>query len=130
MNQKIGAILGVFIVCFAMYLSAAAAGITMMGYLDSVSLFFVVGVAYFGMVASYGTFIPDLKGLKLMNKLFIPTGWLGFMIGAVMILYSMGAGESENMDAKIGLSIAIALITVLYSILLRIVFTIIISSKE
>ena len=130
MNKIIGAALAILFVGFAMYLSAAGAGVTIKGYIDIISFFLVFGVSYFGMVAAYGTFIPDMKGIKLMNELFMPAGWLGFMIGAVMMLYGMGGGDSENMAAKIGLSIAVALMTVLYSILFRIVFTIIIASKE
>ena len=77
MNKIIGAALAILFVGFAMYLSAEAAGVTIKGYIDIISFFLVFGVSYFGMVAAYGTFIPDMKGLKLMNKLFtarvIPT---------------------------------------------------------
>tara|TARA_Y100001968_G_scaffold291382_1_gene295743 strand:- start:2774 stop:3163 length:390 start_codon:yes stop_codon:yes gene_type:complete len=129
MIKKIGVLLVCFFVYAAMYLSAIGAGQTIMGFFDTVSLLIVFGIAYCGMLAAYGTIIPDLKGLKLMNKLFMPAGWLGFMIGFVMMLYSMGS-NSDNMSANIGLSVAVALIAVLYSILLKIVFTIIIASKE
>ena len=130
MIRSIGIFLGVFCVGFAMFLASSAARTTIMGYIDTVSLLIVFGTAYFGMVAAYGTFKPDLKGLKLMNKLVVPAGWLGFTIGAVMMLYGSGVGDGENMAARLGLSAAIALLTVLYGILFRIILTIIIASKE
>ena len=114
---------------FAMYLSAVGAGITPMGYVDTVSLFLVLGISYFGTVAAHGKFVLDLKGLKFMNELFIPSGFLGMLIGLVMMLYGTGS-NADDMAARLGLSLAVALITVLYAFLFRIIFSIIIESKE
>jgi len=129
MNKMIGLIIGVFVVFCAMFLASAAVERTVVNYFDTVSFLFVIGVAYGGMVAAYGTFSPNLKGLQLMNKLFLPVGWLGFLIGMVMMLFGLD-NCGDDCIYKFGLSLAVALITVLYAILFRIVFTIIIASKE
>ena len=58
--------------------------------------------------------------MNVMKKLgeYTPAfGMVGTLVGLVMMLYGMGAGESENMAAKLGLSMAVALITTLYGAL-------------
>ena len=134
MNKIIGVIIGAFVVYFAMFLSATGAGVTMMGYLDTVSFLFVFGVTYGGMVAAYGTFVPDLKGFELMNKLIVPAGWLGTIIGWIMMFYGVGEAALEyNSDEwyrMFSLSMAVSIITLLYAFLLKVVFTIIIASKK
>ena len=57
---------------------------------------------------------------NVMKKLgeYTPAfGMVGTLVGLVMMLYGMGAGESENMAASLGLSMAVALITTLYGAL-------------
>ena len=130
MIHLIGVAIATLFTCFAMYLSADDAGVTMMGYIDTVSLFIVLGVPYGCALAAYGNLVPDLKGLKLMNKLFMLVGWLGTIIGWIMMMYGMSSGESENMIAKLGSSIPISIITLFYAFLLKVVFTTLIASKE
>ena len=80
MNKIIGVLISVFVVFYAMFLASDVVGRTVVNYFDKVSFLFVIGVTYGAMVSAYGTFMPDLKGLQLMNKLFLPVGWLGFLI--------------------------------------------------
>ena len=65
-----------------------------------------------------------------MNKLFMPAAWLGTIIGWIMMLYGMGSGEPENMYAKFGLSMAVSIITLLYGLMLKVIFTTLIASKK
>ena len=61
--------------------------------------------------------IREMVKANVMKKLgeYSPAfGMVGTLIGLVMMLYGMGAGESENMAAQLGLSMAVALITTLY----------------
>tara|TARA_B000000557_G_scaffold72059_1_gene57049 strand:+ start:1398 stop:1793 length:396 start_codon:yes stop_codon:yes gene_type:complete len=120
---------GVFLY-FTMYVCAAAAGITIMGYVDTIGFLFVIGISYFGTVAAHGKFSLDINGLKFMNKLIVPCGFLGALTGMIMLLYSLGGYDSENMLSKLGLSLAVTLITIFYSIIFRIILSIVIESKE
>ena len=130
MINIIGAFIAVLFTYFAMYLSAAGAGVRFMGYVDIVSLFICLGIPYGCALAAFGKVIPDLNGMELMNKLFMPVAWLGTVIGWVMMLYGMGNGETENMVAKFGLSMAVAIITLLYGLMLKVIFTTLIASKK
>ena len=130
MINIIGAFIAVLFTYFAMYLSAAGAGVAFMGYIDIVSLFICLGIPYGCALAAFGKVIPDLNGMELMNKLFMPVAWLGTVIGWVMMLYGMGNGETENMVAKFGLSMAVAIITLLYGLMLKVIFTTLIASKK
>jgi len=205
LGTLVGLVVGTLLIGMGMYLSASAAGISMMGYLDVVSLLIVLGgsisataIAFklsdvLSIFKSLGRLFKDdnftlgnvvddvvelaeanrkgqlegqlegkpssmpfrmhmvksgiqmiVDGSKLedieeimenqekyrsaremvkanvMKKLgeYSPAfGMVGTLIGLVMMLYGMGAGESENMAAKLGLSMAVALITTLYGAL-------------
>mgnify|MGYP001499953072 FL=1 len=96
-------------------------------------MFFICfGIPYGCALAAYGKAIPDLKGMELMNKLFMPVAWLGTLIGWVMMLYSMsmGTSEIENMYARLSLYTAITIITLLYGLILKVIFTTLIASKK
>ena len=114
---------------FGMYLSAAGTRGPMMGYVDTVSFFIVLGISYFGTVAAHGKFLLDLKGLKFINKLLIPCAFLGVFMNLVMMLYATG-GPEENMASRLGLSLAVASLSLLYACIFKIIFSIIIESKE
>tara|TARA_Y100000589_G_scaffold309416_1_gene326908 strand:- start:106 stop:909 length:804 start_codon:yes stop_codon:yes gene_type:complete len=65
-------------------------------------------------------YVREDINMGVMKKLgeYTPAfGMVGTLIGLVMMLYGMGAGESENMAAQLGLSMAVALITTLYGAL-------------
>ena len=132
MIKIIGALIAVLFTYFAMYLSAAGAGVAIMGFVDIVSLLICLGIPYGCALAAFGKVIPDSNGMEFMNKLFMPVAWLGTVIGWVMMLYSygMGAGETENMAAKFGLSMAVSIITLLYGLMLKVIFTTLIASKK
>ena len=59
----IGVFLGLFFTYTAMYLSALAAGQTMMGYFDIICLWLSLGIPYGCALAAYGKFLPDLEGI-------------------------------------------------------------------
>ena len=82
----------------------------MRSYIDIISLFISLGVPYGCTLAAYGKFLPDLKGMKLMNKLFIPVAFLGMMIGWVMMLLGVPSGETENMLYKFSVSIGYSIL--------------------
>tara|TARA_B100000212_G_C26962341_1_gene359009 strand:- start:28 stop:426 length:399 start_codon:yes stop_codon:yes gene_type:complete len=132
MIRILGAFLAVLFTVCAMYLSAIGAGMTFRGFFDLISFFICFGIPYGCALAAYGKAIPDLKGMELMNKLFMPVAWLGTLIGWVMMLYSMsmGTGEIENMYAKLSLYTAITTITLLYGLILKVIFTTLIASKK
>jgi len=133
MVKIIGVLIAVFFTCFAMHLSAAASGFTFNGYFDSVSIFICFGIPYGCALAAYGKVLPDLDGMELMNKLFMPVAWLGTLIGWVMILYGLGvdgAIEDENLIRILTFSTAISIIPVLYGLMLKVIFTTLIASKK
>ena len=133
MVKIIGAFIAVLFTYFAMYLSAAAAGYTFKGYFDLVSFFICFGIPYGCALAAYGKAIPDLDGMELMNKLFMPVAWLGTLIGWVMMLYGLradGVIENENFIGLLAFSTAVSVITVLYGLMLKVIFTTLIASKK
>ena len=132
MIRILGAFLAVLFTVCAMYLSAIGAGMTFRGFFDLISFFICFGIPYGCALAAYGKAIPDLKGMELMNKLFMPVAWLGTLIGWVMMLYSMsvGTGEIENMYSRLSLYTAVTTITLLYGLILKVIFTTLIASKK
>ena len=132
MISILGAFLAVLFTVCAMYLSAIGAGMTFRGFFDLISFFICFGIPYGCALAAYGKAIPDLKGMELMNKLFMPVAWLGTLIGWVMMLYSMsvGTGEIENMYSRLSLYTAVTTITLLYGLILKVIFTTLIASKK
>ena len=130
MVRIFGFFIALFFTVAAMYLSSLGAGYTFKGYVDTVSFLICFGVPYGCALAAYGKAIPDLDGMKLMNKLFMPVAWMGTLIGWIMMLYGMVNGETENMYAKFGLSMGVSIITLLYGLMLKVIFTTLIESKN
>ena len=133
MFRIFGFFIALFFTVAAMYLSSLGAGYTFKGYVDTVSFLICFGVPYGCALAAYGNAIPDLDGMKLMNKLYMPVAWMGTLIGWVMILYSMGIDgviERENFVGLLSLSTAVSVITVLYVLILKVIFTTLIASKK
>ena len=126
----IGVFLGLFFIGFAMYLCSLGAGQPMRSYIDIISIFISLGVPYGCVLAAYGKFLPDLKGMKLMNKLFIPVAFLGMMIGWVMMLLGVPSSETENMLYKFSVSIGYSILPILYGLILKVIFTTLIASKK
>ena len=52
--------------------------------------------------------------MKKMGEYTPAFGMVGTLVGLVMMLYGMAKGESENMAAELGKSMAVALITTFY----------------
>jgi len=126
----IGVFLGLLFTYIAMYLSSLGAGQTLMGYVDLMCFLISFGVPYGCTLAAFGKPIPDLNGMKLMNKLFMPVSWAGTLIGWVMLFYATGVGEYETMFRKFGPYIGITLLTLLYGLIFKVIFTSLIASKK
>ena len=126
----IGVFLGLLFTYIAMYLSSLGAGQTLMGYVDLMCFLISFGVPYGCTLAAFGKLIPDLNGMKLMNKLFMPVSWAGTLIGWVMLFYATGVGEYETMFRKFGPYIGITLLTLLYGLIFKVIFTSLIASKK
>ena len=129
MINIIGAFIAVLFTYFAMYLSAAGAGVTFMGYVDTVSLLLCIGIPYGCALAAFGKIIPDLDGMQLMNKLFLPVGWFGTIIGWVMMLFGMSTIK-ENLLEMFSLSMAVSITTLLYALALKVIFITILATKK
>tara|TARA_A100001011_G_C14215769_1_gene801973 strand:+ start:738 stop:1139 length:402 start_codon:yes stop_codon:yes gene_type:complete len=133
MVKIIGAFIAVFFTYVALYLSSVAAGYTFNAYLDPISFFICFGIPYGCALAAYGKVLPDLDGMELMNKLFMPVAWLGTLIGWVVMLYNLGTDgliENENFIRLLSFSTAISVITLLYGLILKVIFTTLIASKK
>ena len=129
----------VFMIGSAMYLAASAGGLSMGLYWDAVSAIFVLVPTFCLSVASYSfgdllngfsnTFsdVKDKKLIKNSISLFeemkntcIMFGWIGTLIGWIVMSFSLGSGEGSmpnNILAKFGLSFGVSIITLLYGYL-------------
>ena len=107
-------LLGYLPIGLAMYLSAAGAGISMMGYWDTVSFIIVPFAPYCIAAGVTKKFSLDEDGLKLFGDLCVGFAIVGTLIGFIMMFYGLSAVPSENFTATLFLSLAIALMTMLY----------------
>ena len=130
MINLIGVLIAIFISYLAMYLSALATGSTTLAYVDLVSFLLCFGIPYGCSLAAFGKLVPNLDGMKLMNKLFMPAAWLGAIIGWVMMLRGIGGDVGEDFVARFSLSMAVSILTLLYGIMLKVIFTTLIASKK
>lgn len=100
---------------YVMFLCAANGGFSIMGYVDLVSFIVVPLVPYGISVGVTKKINLDEDGLNLFGDLCIGCALIGTTIGAIAMLNGMVASEiSDNMVVKLSLSIAIALLTMLY----------------
>ena len=129
----------VFMIGSAMYLAASASGLSVSLYWDAVSAIFVLVPTFCLSVASYSigdllngfsNGFSDVKDKKLiknsislfeeMKNTCIMFGWIGTLIGWIIMSFSVGTGDgsmSDNTWARFGLSFGVSIITLLYGYL-------------
>ena len=128
-TRLISGVLAIFLLYMSTLLAGMSYGLSNINFWNLES-FIVVGViSYFCVVASTGQFCLDLNGLKLMEKIIMPVAWIGFLIGFIMILLGSDY-DSEYFMPRFTQSLSIALITVFYGLIIKLILTIIINSKS
>ena len=128
-TRLISSVLAIFLLYMSTLLAGMSYGLSNINFWNLES-FIVVGViSYFCTVAATGQFRLDLNGLKLMEKIIMPVAWLGFLIGFIMILLGSDY-NSEYFMPRFTQSLSIALITVFYGLIIKLILTIIINSKS
>ena len=100
-----------------MYIISSAGGFSMMLYLDFVSLLVTVGTSYLLVAAGTSSlnFFSNDEHMELWGNLCLKMGYISFVFGVVGLLASWD-GVSI---ALFGTSLAIAAITVLYSLIFK-----------
>ena len=127
-TRLISGVLAIFLLYMSTLLAGMSYGLSNINFWNLES-FIVVGViSYFCTVAATGQFRLDLNGLKLMEKIIMPVAWLGFLIGFIMILLGSDY-DSEYFMPRFTQSLSIALITIFYGLIIKLILTIIINSK-
>ena len=128
-TRLISSVLAIFLLYMSTLLAGMSYGLSNINFWNLES-FIVVGViSYFCAVAATGQFRLDLNGLKVMEKIIMPVAWLGFLIGFIMILLGSDY-DSEYFMPRFTQSLSIALITVFYGLIIKLILTIIINSKS
>ena len=128
-TRLISSVLAIFLLYMSTLLAGMSYGLSNINFWNLES-FIVVGViSYFCAVAATGQFRLDLNGLKVMEKIIMPVAWLGFLIGFIMILLGSDY-NSEYFMPRFTQSLSIALITVFYGLIIKLILTIIINSKS
>tara|TARA_B100001250_G_C19593752_1_gene697494 strand:- start:346 stop:744 length:399 start_codon:yes stop_codon:yes gene_type:complete len=128
-TRLISGVLAIFLLYMSTLLAGMSYGLSNINFWNLES-FIVVGViSYFCVVAATGQFRLDLNGLKLMEKIIMPVAWIGFLIGFIMILLGSDY-DSEYFMPRFAQSLSIALITIFYGLIIKLILTIIINSKS
>ena len=108
---------------FPTTLAASGAGLSAYALWDLVSLMVTVGGSFFLVATASGTlsFYKDDKYLEMWGDLCLKMGYIGFFLGAIFMLGGMSLPPEAGVDpyAKLGGSIAVALITVLYGLIFK-----------
>ena len=100
-----------------MYIISSAGGFSMMLYLDFVSLLVTVGTSYLLVAAGTSSlnFFSNDEHMELWGDLCLKMGYISFVFGVVGLLASWD-GVPRSL---FGTSLAIAAITVLYSLIFK-----------
>ena len=100
------------------YLAAAGVNVPISALIDPISFFIVPLCPYLITVGIFKSFKLNDDALNFLADLCIPVAALGTLIGLIFILGSMANPPAQGVDplAKIGGSIAVALITMLYGV--------------
>ena len=104
-------------------LSASGAGLSAYALWDLVSLLITVGGSFFLVATASGTlsFYKDDKFLEMWGDLSLKMGYIGAVLGAIFVFGGMALPPEAGVDpyAKLGGSIAVALIAVLYGLIFK-----------
>ena len=101
----------------AIQLVASHAGGTIGLFYDSVSLIIVPIAPFLIAVGVTKKFKLDIDGYKLFGDLCIGCALIGTIIGMVGIFYGWGAWDADVFYEKLGRSLAIAILTILYGLI-------------
>ena len=105
------------------FLAASGAGLGIMALWDLVSLLIAVGGSFFLVATASGTlsFYKDDKFLEMWGDLSLKMGYIGAVLGAIFVFGGMALPPEGGVDpyAKLGGSIAVALIAVLYGLIFK-----------
>jgi len=134
-SRIVGSLLAISILYMTMFLAGLTGGLSVLNFWNLESLMVVFLISYFCTVASSGTFKLDLHSLKIMHKLVMPVSWIGFLIGFIIMLLSFSNNFSFLIKSDLFIpqffqSISIAIITVFYGLIIKVVLTILIDSKS
>jgi flagellar motor component MotA len=108
---------------FPAFLSAEGAGLSFAALWDLISLLITVGGSFFLVATASGTlsFYKDDKFLDMWGDLCLKMGYIGSVLGAIFAFAGMAMPPEAGIDpmAKIGGSLAVTLITILYGLIFK-----------
>ena len=108
---------------FPSSIAAASAGLSLAALWDLISLLITVGGSFFLVASASGTlsFYKDDKFLEMWGDLCLKMGYIGSVLGAIFVLAGMAMPPEAGIDpmAKIGGSLAVALMTILYGLIFK-----------
>jgi len=108
---------------FPTYLATESIGLPMAAFIDSVSLIIIIVPSFFLVATASGTisFYKDNKYLEMWGDLGLKMGYIGTLIGLVLILAGMSVPPETGVDsiAKLGSSLAVAILTLLYGAIFK-----------
>ena len=106
------------VVGFIFYAAISGGGLG--PFLDIPSLAIVAGGAFFATVAmSRGKF--NQETVSFFGNSALTLGWIGFLIGIVLMLGSTDLSTAEGINTFFGKASPVALLTVLYGLILKLV---------
>ena len=104
-------------------LSGTGLGLSVFVFFDFISFLIVVVVPYFLIAASSGSviFFIQRKYMKAFGDLVLGFGFIGFVIGLILILLQLGYPTDPGIDpyAKLGKGLAVAFIPILYGLMMK-----------
>ena len=108
---------------FPAFLSAQGAGLSFATLWDLISLLITVGASFFLVATASGklSFYKDDKFLDMWGDLSLKMGYIGAVLGVIFVFGGMALPPEVGVDpyAKLGGSIAVALIAVLYGLIFK-----------
>ena len=108
---------------FPAFLSAEGGGLSFAALWDLISLLITVGGSFFLVATASGTlsFYKDDRFLEMWGDLSLKMGYIGVVLGAIFVFGGMALPPEAGVDpyAKLGGSIAVALIAVLYGLIFK-----------
>ena len=123
LTRIFGSILAFFVLLISILLGLSAAGLSVFVFFDCISFLIVVVVPYFLIAASSGSFIFFIqrKYMKAFGDLVLGFGFIGFVIGLILLILQSGYPASPGIDpyAQFGKGLALAFIPILYGLMMK-----------
>ena len=108
---------------FPVYIGLSSIGLGFEIFYDLVSLLIVIVGSFFLVATASGTlsFYKDDKYLEMWGDFALKMGYIGTVLGFVFMLAGMSLPPESGVDpaAKLGGSLAVALITLLYGLIFK-----------